>query len=946
MTPFLKEIASQIFEEQRENLQNVHILVPNRRAILYLKRYLSELSERPLWSPKMYSIEDFVFEAAGLQKCDAVDLIFELYAIHRNLAEQDARSFDHFAQWGEQLLRDFNDVDFYLADAGKLFSYLSEAKAIERWHVDGGELTENEKRYLEFYRSLAAYYAMLREKMLLEGKAWQGLAYRTLAEQFERHFEKFSGKPFYLIGFNALTRAEEEIFRNIQRHAPAKILWDADEYYLDNPQHEAGHFLREYKRKFGQNFVSRQHFKSAKNIIIKGISKNIGQALETGKILSEIAGDTEAPDRTAVVLNDEGLLFPTLDFIPEKYQKINVTMGYPLRLTQLFVFFVKWIELHLSAEKSGERYRFERNRFYDFLQHPVLQSYIQQHFFDKTHILHKNIETAYRKANAFVSSAEVETDIFKDLKELFGALDFAFKPWNNSYAEAIAALQKMTAFLNDFYALKEDAINLEILHQLERAVSRLEAIGKRYSDGISMQSLLFIFNRILQSVKIPFSGEPIGGLQVMGMLETRLLDYKNVVILSVNEGIIPSEGRNSTFIPFDIRRQFGLPTKTENNAVSSYHFYRLLQRAENIHIIYNADAGQGVSAGKEQSRFITQLLHELPKYNPEINIEAKIENIAPAISKPEKRFEIAKTDFVMRRLEEMAEKGFSATAINDYLNCPVEFYLKWIVKIPETMEFQSGVDARTFGTAMHETIKITHENLVDKSLYAKEIEPIFSVYKEELTRQFEKHWQGGDFHRGENFLTLISAQDYMEAFLQCEQEEIAKANRDGLPYSIVGQEFEVEDFLEIQASGGKKAIKIKGFVDRATRIGNTLQIIDFKTGKVEKREMNIRNVQSFSEEKNLPKAIQVLLYAWLMRKNGKIPPSCDVEAGLLSFRSMKEGFLPLTIEGKKQFDDDSYALIEEVAREVLEEIFNPELPFIPSEDEKAHQYSRFGMLYQ
>ncbi|MDR0363738.1 MAG: PD-(D/E)XK nuclease family protein [Bacteroidales bacterium] len=947
MIPFLKEVASQIFDEQSNNLQDVHALVPNRRAILYLKRYLSGLSDKPLWSPKMYSIEDFVFEATGLQKCDTVDLIFELYAIHRNIADQDARSFDYFAQWGEQLLKDFNDIDFYLADAKKLFSYLSEAKAIERWHIDGGELTESEKKYLEFYNSLATYYNMLREKMILKEKAWQGLAYRLFTEKFDHYFEKFSNKPFYIVGFNALTKAEEEIFKNIQRNAPTKILWDADEYYVNNLRHEAGHFLREYRKKFGKNFHLQQNFKSEKNISIVGISKNIGQAIEAGKILSEIADDTEAPDNTAIILNNEEELFPTLGFIPEKYEKFNITMGYPLRLTQLFSFFVKWIDLHLSTENDrANRFRFERNLFFDFLRHPVLQNYIQTDFFNKTSVLDKNIEEQYHKANAFVSPADIEIAIFKDLEELFSALSFIFESWDNSFEKAASKLQEMIVFLYGNYVAKDDAINLEILLQLNNATNRLKEIGKKYSDGISMQSILFIFNRILQSVKIPFTGEPVSGLQVMGMLETRLLDYKNIILLSVNEGIIPSEGRNSTFIPFDIRRHFQLPTKAENNAVSSYHFYRLLQRAENIHIIYNAEPDSGVSSGKEQSRFVTQLLQELPRYNPNIRITSKIENITPTISKKERRFSIEKTKFAMKRLDEMAEKGFSASSINDYLSCPVDFYLKWLAKVPEVSEYQSGVDAKTFGTVIHAVIQKTHQHLLNKPLCPDDIDPVFSTYKDELEKQFTKHWQGGDFKRGENFLILISAQDYLNAFLKKERQEIREANEAGLSYEIIGQELLVSDHLTIKTFSGEKLICIKGFIDRIVKIGNTIKIMDFKTGQVKNGEVNLKDINVLIEKKSYPKAIQVLIYTWLMRRNNKIPSNYNVEAGLFSFRRIQDGFLPLKINDTVLFDENQFIVTEQILKDTLEEIYNPKIPFTFSEKEDAHQYSQFKLLYR
>jgi len=925
-------------------MQDVHILVPNRRAILYLKHYLSEISNCPPDLPHFHSIEDFVFETTRLKQCESIDLLFELYAIHRNIADSDARSFNDFIQWGEQLLNDFSDIDYYLVDAQAIFSYLSDAKAVERWHIDGSELTDNEKKYLEFYRSLHSYYALLKEKMQTEQKAWAGLAYRHLYENFDQCFESFAGKPFYIIGFNALTKVEEGIFNKIRRNTPTTFLWDSDEYYVNNPHHEAGHFLRKHPATFGTPVESQQNFKSPKKIVISGCAKNMGQMIAAGTVLSQIPEMTNAPDDTAIVLNDEKLLLPMLSHIPQKYERFNVTMGYPLQYTLPYNFINTWIQLHLSATKSQNApYSFNKKAAFDLLQHPLLRDYLSFKMSEEAlKIFKKNISNSHKKANAYFTLFTIEQDIFTNLSDHFAELRFAFEPLYGS-SDFMDKIAKMTALLRSLFLEKEDVINMEFLFYLDSIIARLQEINKHYSDGITIQNLFYIFSRLLKNIKTPFSGEPIGGLQVMGMLETRLLDYKNVILLSVNEDIIPSRKKTSTYIPYDIRLQFSLPTHYDHHAVEAYHFYRLLQRAENIYIFYNTDSGSGVGA-KEKSRFISQLLHELPTYNPDIEIVENEESNNITLS-TETPLTIPKSPFALKRINEIAQTGFSSSLINEYLHSPIDFYLKYIVAIPETQDFSDGIDARIFGNIIHETIEQTHRHLIGKQLVANDIMPIFERYKSVLEQIFEKNWAGGEYHKGKNLLQFIVAEDYIRSFLEYEKDEIEAANRENLPYSILLQEQKVTAPIKISIGDECKEIMLKGVIDRVVKIGNVFRIIDFKTGNVENRDIKINDTVRFAEEKYSPKAIQLLMYSWLMRASQQVPDTSDLEAGIISFRRLNHGFLPLCISENENVSEDALNLITNILIEILQEILNPDIPFTASDEPDTRLFSPYEMLY-
>jgi len=730
------------------------------------------------------------------------------------------------------------------------------------------------------------------------------MAYRYLYENFDRCFDPFSGKSFYIIGFNALTKVEEGIFNKIRKNTPTTLLWDADAYYVANPQHEAGHFLRKHPNTFDGTIELQQNFKLPKKITISGCAKNMGQMIAVGNVLSQISEITHAPDDTAVVLNDEKLLLPMLSLIPQKYERFNVTMGYSLQYTLPYSFINMWIKLHLST-KLSTTYAFDKKATFDFLQHPLLRDY-------------RSLKMPEETLNIFLEPLRSNVDFFDKI-------------------------DKMAALLHSVFLEKKDVINMEFLFHLNNVIVRLQEINNDYAADISVQNLFYIFTRLLKNIKAPFSGEPIGGLQVMGMLETRLLDYKNVILLSVNEGIIPSKKKTSTYIPYDIRLQFSLPTHHDHHAVEAYHFYRLLQRAENIHIFYNTDPGSGVGA-KEESRFISQLIHELPAYNPDIEIVETEENNNIAIS-VETPLVIPKTPFALKRLDEIAQTGFSSSTINEYIRNPAEFYLRRIVGIPESSEFPDAIDAAMFGNIIHETIHQTHQHLTGKPLTVNDIDAISDRYKLVLEQTFEKYQIGEAVDKGKTLLSFIVAEDYIRTFLAYERHEIEAANRDNLPYTILLQEAEIKFPIKIPIGDEYKEIMLKGTIDRVIRIGNVFRIIDFKTGNVESKEIKISDTARFAEEKYSPKAIQLLIYSWLLQANRHLPETADIEAGIISFRRLNHGFLPLRIAESELVNEEALNLITDIITEILQELFSPEVSFVASDDSEDYVFSQFEALY-
>jgi len=347
---------------------------------------------------------------------------------------------------------------------------------------------------------------------------------------------------------------------------------------------------------------------------------------------------------------------------------------------------------------------------------------------------------------------------------------------------------------------------------------------------------------------------------------------------------------------------------------------------------------------KEKSRFISQLIHELPAYNPDMEVVEMEESNDITIS-TEGLLTIPKSPFALKRINEIAQTGFSSSTINEYLCNPTDFYLKYLVGIPETQDFSTGIDAKTFGHIIHETIEQIYQHLIGKQLVASDIKSVFDLYKPVLEQTFEKNWIGGEYKKGKNLLTFIVADDYIRAFLEYEQREIEAANRENLPYTILFQEQKITAPIKIPIGDECKEIMLKGVIDRVVKIGNTVRIIDFKTGSVENRDIRINDTVRFAEEKYSPKAIQLLMYSWLVRANQQVPDTSDLEAGIISFRRLSHGFLPLRISENEMVDEEALNLITNVVIEILQEIFNLDIPFTASDNPDARIFSSFELLY-
>ncbi|MCK5840314.1 MAG: hypothetical protein KAG99_10725, partial [Bacteroidales bacterium] len=595
MEAFLKKVADHIFDNHRDHLNEVYVVVPNRRAALFLGKHLSAKTDVPIWSPQFYSIEDFVFKLSGYQLIPLVDLLFELYAVHRKIEGSKSQSFDRFNAWGQLLLKDFNELDLYLKDADYLFRYLSEAKTLSKWSLNPDDLTQMERDYLRFYASLGDYYKQLTRSLESKKLAYQGMAYRKVVEGLNDL--KGEDNPIIFAGFNALTPAEELLFDFFEKHGQATVLWDIDSYYFEDIKHEAGFFLRKQLKDVDKkkiSWLSNELSTGAKSINIYGVSGDVSIAKMAGNILADMADDKasrggQLSDDTAVVLANEALIVPMLYSLPDNIDTFNITMSYPSKLSRVYELISNILDLymqHISIEgKVAKSPSFYHKQLESILLHPLIKQYL--HIVSKGNTAEEIVKIIRKNNISFVAQKNFPAQF--DIKDDQAAIAFLelFAKKISKPLDLVILVRDLLQILFDKTDAKENQLDREFLFHYLSLMHRMEDLltVHPYINLISTLKKLFI--SLASAQGIPFIGEPLMGVQIMGMLETRTLDFENLILLSANEGMLPKSHVYQSFILPDIKRELGLPLPVDNDSVFAYHFYRLLQGAKNIHILYN-----------------------------------------------------------------------------------------------------------------------------------------------------------------------------------------------------------------------------------------------------------------------------------------------------------------------------------------------------------------------
>jgi hypothetical protein len=900
---FLQHIAQVILNDYSETLSDTIVVLPNRRAKVFLIEALKKQTQKTIFAPEIISIEDFIQNIARIRSIDNVELLFEFYSVYLSITETEQESFETFANWAKTLLQDFNEIDRYLLEPDKILKYLENIKEIEHWSVDIEKRTDLIEKYLIFWKKLPLYYHSLYNYLVNKEIGYQGLIYREAVHNLNHFSETIQNKKFVFAGFNALNQAEERIVQHLLTLDKAKIYWDIDETFLNDTFHDTGLFQRRFKANWPY-YKSNPYewitndFQQEKNIQIISTPKSIGQAKIVGELIEKYSNQNKGElQNVAVVLGEESLLLPILYSLPNAVTALNITMGFSSKNNPAQLLIAKLFKMHTNAlSRNAKSYVFYYKDVLDILTHPLIENYVftselvnRINKNNYTFILQKKIEELHPNANA----------LFKLL----------FQKWDTNSIEVLENLSQILLIIkgNLNWDSEEEKITNAFVFSIYKVINQLISYFSSHQNIDNIETLYAIYKQVIDVAEVFFEGEPLSGLQIMGVLESRVLDFETVIITSVNEGKFPAGKGSNSFIPYDVKKEYGLPTFKEKDAIYTYHFYHLLQRAKNVYLLYNSDS-EGLDAG-EKSRFITQLeVEKLPKHNLSFQTyNAEVPEIAyqPIV--------VPKTATVMTRLKEIADKGFSPSSLTTYIRNPMQFYFQRILRISEIDEVEENIAVNTLGTIIHGALEELYKPFIGKILIEKDIETCIKKMDDEVLNQFKEIYKEGEIKKGRNLLAFEVAKRNVKNFLDLE----LKAVQEGDDIQIIALESKLERTLThpklpfpVTIAGNVDRIELRNKKGEKAKI----RIIDYKTGKVEKTGVALKQWNGLTEDIKNDKIIQVLAYAYMYEEKAK---EYEMEAGIISFKNLKSGFLPFTF---KQDKEVVAVISPEIMKSYLEEM--------------------------
>lgn len=965
MIPFLYQVASLFYSKYGAEVSRLAFVFPNRRTGLFFQKYLSEVSEKPLFSPTILTINDLFVQLSGKQTADRISMLFKLYDIYLDHSGS-SETFDEFLYWGEMLLNDFDDIDKYMVDARMLFTNVTDLREIENdfsflspeqiaairtfWSsfYPKGD-TPNQEQFLAVWQILYALYADLREALAAEGKGYEGMIFREVVELLEKN--ECCDLPYtkvVFVGLNALSVAEERFLSELQKRGIADFYWDYASPKVTDPDNKASYFVERNLRQFPSQLIGNGQLATdnedggKKKIEVIGIPSGIGQAKQVHSLLSELCKEDEMSAeealRTAVILPDEHLLIPVLNAIPEQIRRINVTMGYPLAGTPV----ASLMEYILALQKNI-RYVDRRPVFYfrdvlPILNHRYVSTTSPEVVSDLVKDISENnkIYISYDDLNktpllSILFTPVTAVDAFSDyligvLQELNKAVESGkWKVENiDSDAEQLSTSDSQLSTIND--------IEQEFIFHYFATVNRMKEVMQEANVEMKIDTYFRLLKRVTDTITIPFHGEPLSGLQIMGVLETRALDFDRLIILSMNEGIFPLRKAANSFIPYNLRRGFGLPTYEHQDSVWAYHFYRLIYRASHVSLLYDTRSN-GLQTG-EVSRFVHQLHYH---YEEPIRNKLVVYNVS---SSKTPALQVAKTKEVMNRLAAFrrgGERAISASAVNTYLDCPLKFYFSVVEGIREEEEVSETIESNIFGSILHKVMEELYQPFCGKMVTAdllKAIRKDTPMLMGAVARAFAEIFFKTDIVRpltGQNFLIGEMIRKYVEKVL----ERDAKLT----PFRYIESEKKIKNLFPL---ADKSEIQLKGFIDRIDEVRDAVRIIDYKSGSGTTQFTSVEALFD-KEDKDRAKAVmQVFMYAWMYGAKA-IQPGIYYMRTLFS-PSFDSGIYRRTDRFKTEqvLDFDNYRTdFENSLRNCLDEIFDTETPFRQTPNGKACMYCPF-----
>ena len=927
MESFLKESIKRIASENSGDLGDVTLVFNNRRPALFVKQYMQELFGNAFFMPKTVVFDDLVAGLGDVEILPNEFLLFELYHIYLKINTSNKRTLEQFIPMADMMLADFSEIDRYMVNVQDIYGNLHDIKEIGEWDVSGKELSQFQKDYLAFYKSIYKYYTELNKLLDERGQAYYGMAYRKVAERIDSILDERGDECLYFLGFNALSKCEKAIISAYIRRGRAKYIPDGDDYYVGNPSHEAGKFIRDHLEISDIKSFD-EHFKETKTFHIVQAPDNVTQAKYAGNMLREIARNQSIDSNliplgeTALVLADENLITTVLNSLPSEVVKANVTMGIPFTTTDMHALALSILALYADMREAN--HMFYHKHITSLLGNPYVCGLM-----DSAGGADKVVKELTDKKYIYANLENLR-DLFGKLEEDITPIAFLFEADPNSPFEVLDIVRKTAEQLQAKNVIPSESKEMAALECLLQAIDYLDTLKEYFgtidigdsSPTKAVQTLRQIYLRIAQRRHISLKGSPESGLQILGVLETRNLDFRRVILLSANEGVIPSARSVNTLIPNSLKKAFGMPTYYEKDAVYAYNFYHLLQRTEEAYIICE-------NSGKNsESRFVQQVRAELAKRYSNITITET------TVSNSNKSFEnhlttqIEKTDDIMERLK---NKNFSPSSLHKYLKCPFRFFFEALLKVDEEDEISDVIETNELGTAIHECLREIYEPYINRKVEISGLREAITKVPDMVEEQFKKILVNGEMHEGRNSLLRNIAITQITKFLE---REIAELENNTI--QIVQLEEVMKEPVTLELNGKPQELKFWTTADRIDRFNGILRVIDYKSGKVDESDMSVAAIDPDDWSKVHEKWFQVMFYSWYYSKTRNTAET--IVSGLCPLQNLGGAFMPAKVNGEQNLTQETIEQFETLMKNIFSEMFNKDIPFIMTKGKENCKY--------
>ncbi|HEX2969191.1 MAG TPA: PD-(D/E)XK nuclease family protein [Bacteroidales bacterium] len=952
MEYFLERIARELRNEFGNNLRKHCLVFPGRRAGLYMLKYLSSGLQKPVWAPSTYTINELFRSLSSLQPAGNELLLFELFRIYSSIRKEPG-SFDDFYFWGDMLINDFDDTDKYLASASSLFENIRDLKEIDTkfggfteeqkeiikrfwFNFDFSKPTVQKSDFISLWAVMFDLYTGFRKRLREQNLAYEGMIFRDVAEMNESELlPLLRWDMIHFIGFNALNNCEKRLLSVLRKAGRARFYWDYDNSYIGKGKfNSAGFFLTDNVRIFGNDMPSDWNYNTLlsdpaikRNVL--ETSSDVAQVKLVPELLAQIPSlNPGNAHHTAIVLSDESLLIPLMSSLPENFADINITMGYPLRQSAVYNLLRNLMDLQRTARERNGMTFFYSDHIVNILRNPLFQGILNEADAKKAkEILH-------------IDRYWINSDTFKSSSFLSGIFTKHPHPLSlSSWFRDILSLISLKQFSDE--DTTQAGIRNELIYRIVLSLNRLDPITGDPVVKLSGETYLKLLDRLIRTQSVPFSGEPLSGIQIMGILETRALDFTNLVVLSVNEGVMPALSSTSSFIPLSLRQAFGLPSINHQESLYAYHFYRLLHRAENVTLLYNSNS-EGLRSG-EMSRFLTQMKYD-SNLLPEFRV-ATSEIRTPSV--PDEKIErTAKHSELLRsRFLSDKDKILSPSAINTWLNCRMKFCYRYVYGIYEPDTLTEEIDSAVFGNILHSVMKKLYSEYSGKVITSGILDN-FLKNTDHLRRLIDESIRS-EMRNGETGPASVNefiVRDVLYSFAR----RILYADRTITPITILSLEEYVHFDLEATSGEQKILVKTGGYADRIDIVNGITRIVDYKTGIINDSACSVDELFANDRTKDLDGWLQILLYCEAfgrISRNNKLNPSI-YKIRKMTGRAVQSSLI--IKEGRSETVTDDYSVVRDQFTaglvKTVSGIFNPAESFTMTRDTAKCRYCPYRSL--